>query len=373
VVFLRRAEGAVIAESTAVLLQLPDEKRSLRLNGTARRIWELLEYPITQGELCIRLSVEFDGTRDEMAAQTGRFLETLLARGLVERMESAPTPTEVHRQRYLWLLKRALVNLIYPEHELRIELLENAPTAVESNKLEQRRFLRDIRYRQPDRFAALVAAKQDGALFEGKSQRYSHTMIGMTGLDNIERCAEQIFADRIPGDFLEAGVCAGGAAIFLRALQVAFGESQRQMWAADSFQGLPPPKAEPDVAKNMDFTEARAPWVCFSLQGVRDNFARYGLLDDQVRFLAGWFSDALPEAPVEQLALLRIDADLYQSTREVLEALYDKVAAGGFIIIDDYGMFLPCKQAVDEFRAKQNITEPFRRVDRNRVFWRKQT
>jgi O-methyltransferase len=122
----------------------------------------------------------------------------------------------------------------------------------------------------------------------------------------------------------------------------------------------------------MDFTETRMPWVCFSLEGVRDNFARYGLLDDHVCFLPGWFSDTLPGAPIERLALLRIDADLYQSTREALEALYDKVGAGGFVIVDDYGAFPPCREAVDEFRASRSIAEPLRRVDRHRVFWRKQ-
>jgi Macrocin-O-methyltransferase (TylF)/Coenzyme PQQ synthesis protein D (PqqD) len=368
VTLFRRKAVAVFVEEEALLVELPEAQKCLRLTGTARRIWEFMEYPITLEELVQELIGEFAGDQNEIAARSERFLENLKTRGLVETAEDVRTLAASHRQRYLWLLKRALVNLIYPEHELRIKFLENAPPVGESNKLEQQRFLRDIRYRQPDRFAAMVAAKENGT---ETSLRFPHTMIGLSGLDNLERCAEQIFADRIPGDFLEAGVCAGGAAVFLRAMQMAFGESSRRVWVVDSFQGLPPPKAEPDVANKMDLTEARAPWVCFSLEGVRDNFARYGLLDDQVRFLPGWFSDTLPEAPIEKLALLRIDADLYQSTREVLDALYDKVAAGGFVIVDDYGAFAPCRQAVDEFRAERGITGALRRVDRHRVFWRK--
>jgi O-methyltransferase len=368
VALFRRAEGAVFTEETALLVQLPDKEKSLRLKGTARRIWELLEYPITREELGERLAGEFVGDRDAVITQTGRFLEDLQARGLVETREGAPTAVETQRQRYLWLLKRALVNLIYPEHELRIKFLETAPTRAENDKLEQQRFLRDIRYRQPDRFAALVEAKENGT---ETSLRFPHTMIGLFGLHNLERCAERVFAERVAGDFFEAGVCAGGAAIFLRALQVAFGESHRRVWAADSFQGLPSPQAEPDVLHKLDFTEPCQPWFAFSLEGVRDNFARYDLLDDQVRFLPGWFSDTLPTAPIERLALLRIDADLYQSTREVLEALYAKVVPGGFVIVDDYGAFVPCRQAVDEFRAKRCIAQPLRRVDRHRVFWRK--
>jgi hypothetical protein len=369
VAFFRRAEVSVLAEDTALLVALQGASKLLRLNGTASRIWELLEHPITLEGLCDRLVGEFPGEQVDIAVSVGRFLEDLQARGLVEIRECAPTAVEVHRQRYLWLLKRALVNLIYPEHDLRIRFLETAPTRGENDKLEQQRFLRDIRYRQPDRFAALVAAKENGT---ETSLRFPHTMIGLSGLDNLERCAEQIFAERVAGDFLEAGVCAGGAAIFLRALQVAFGESHRRVWAADSFQGLPPPQAEPDVRHKLDFTEPCQPWFAFSMEGVRDNFARYDLLDDRVCFLPGWFSDTLPAAPIEQLALLRIDADLYQSTREVLEALYDKVVAGGFVIVDDYGAFLACRQAVDEFRAARRIAEPLRRVDRHRVFWRKQ-
>ena len=85
-------------------------------------------------------------------------------------------------------------------------------------------------------------------------------------------------------------------------------------------------------------------------------FARYDLLDDRVRFLKGWFKDTLPTAPIEQLALLRVDGDLYESTWDALHALYDKVSEGGFVIIDDYGDFPPCRQAVDDFRQARGIT-----------------
>ena len=194
--FYRRAEGAVFAEHTALLVQSPGRGKLLRLKGTARRIWQLLEYPVTPEELCSRLEGEFAGSREKIFAEVKQFLDDLQANGLAEKREHALAPIDAQRQRYLWLLKRALVNLIYPEHELRIRFLETAQTPGESDKLEPQRFLRDIRYRQPDRFAALVAAKENGT-----SLRFPHTMIGLSGLDHLERCAEQIFADRIPGDF----------------------------------------------------------------------------------------------------------------------------------------------------------------------------
>lgn len=168
---------------------------------------------------------------------------------------------------------------------------------------------------------------------------------------------------------MEAGACQGGASIFMRALQVAFGEERRAMWVADSFQGLPVPTFEVDVP--LDFRESKVPWLAASLQAVQDNFRTYDLLSDQVHFVEGWFSESLPAAPIGPLALLRLDADLYESTTDVLTALYDKVVPGGFIIIDDYHAFRACRSAVDEFRAARGITDPLRRVDWTAVYWQK--
>jgi O-methyltransferase len=317
-----------------------------------------------------RLESEFSGAVAEINWEAERFLEALKSREMVEQLASSPSPQETVRHRYLWLLKRALVNLIYPEHELRIEYFEESPHESEKNGRE--RFLRDIGHLRSDQLDALRSVKADGRVWRGKPSRFSHTMVGLLRLDNLERCAEAVFRDGVTGDFVEAGVCQGGAAIFLRALQVAYGESERRLWAADSFQGLPKPSMEPDLAQDMDFSENRQPWLSWDLASVADHFRRYDLLDDGVRFLQGWFSDTLPQAPVERIALLRIDADLYQSTREVLMSLYDRVSPGGYVIVDDYGAFEPCRKAVDEFRQMQGIDAPMHRIDWTGVFWRKQ-
>jgi hypothetical protein len=103
---------------------------------------------------------------------------------------------------------------------------------------------------------------------------------------------------------------------------------------------------------------------------VRRAFSSHGLLDDRVRFLKGWFKDTLHAAPIERLALLRVDGDLYSSTTDALEALYDRVVPGGFVIVDDY--FLPnCRQAVDDFIVSRRLTEPIERADWTGIFWRK--
>ena len=100
-------------------------------------------------------------------------------------------------------------------------------------------------------------------------------------------------------------------------------------------------------------------------------FKRYDLLDAQVRFLKGWFKDTLAAAPIERLAVLRLDGDLYESTMDALVPLYDKVSGGGFVIVDDYYSCAPCGRAIDEFRATRGISTPLQKIDEQSVFWQK--
>merc|ERR1711862_103644 len=89
---------------------------------------------------------------------------------------------------------------------------------------------------------------------------------------------------------------------------------------------------------------------------VADNFRRFGLYDNQVKFLKGFFSDTLPKAQdhgLTQIALLRVDGDLYSSTMDVLTNLYDKVATGGYIIFDDYPLPQSRLAIRDFFTMKQ--------------------
>ena len=108
-----------------------------------------------------------------------------------------------------------------------------------------------------------------------------------------------------------------------------------------------------------------------SLEEVQANFARYDLLDDQVRFVKGWFKDTLHDAPIEQISVLRLDGDLYESTIQALDGLYAKLSSGGFCIIDDYHAIAACEKAVTDFRTTHGITEEIHEVDGTGVFWRK--
>ncbi len=197
----------------------------------------------------------------------------------------------------------------------------------------------------------------------------AETMIGMARLENLERCIVDALRRGVPGDLMETGVWRGGAAIFMRAVLKAYGACDRLVWAADSFQGLPRPDTKRYAHDaSTDFWKRRP--LAVSLDEVKANFARYGLLDEQVHFVVGWFRDTLPTAPVEQLAVLRLDGDMYESTTIALQALYPKLSAGGYVIIDDYAIPV-CRQAVDDYRHEMGIADEIHRIDRMGAYWQK--
>jgi O-methyltransferase len=192
------------------------------------------------------------------------------------------------------------------------------------------------------------------------------TMIGEERLDNVRACIESVIADRVPGDLIETGVWRGGTTIFMRAVLEAYDVHDRSVWVADSFQGLPPPGTGDDPKQRFDAEHGLA----VSLESVRANFKRYGLLDDQVKFVPGWFSETLPTLRDQTWAVIRLDGDLYRSTYDALSALYPSLSPGGYLIVDDWCLE-QCRRAVDTYRGEQGITEPIEQIDWTGVFWRK--
>jgi len=198
----------------------------------------------------------------------------------------------------------------------------------------------------------------------------AETMLSLRFLDNLQSCITDVISHNVPGDLIETGVWRGGAAIFMRAVLKAYRETTRIVWVADSFQGLPIPNPEryPADAGDLHWTYKE---LAVPLNTVKANFVRYGLLDEQVRFLIGWFKDTLPVAPIERLAILRLDGDMYESTMDSLQYLYPKLSVGGYVIIDDFGYTVACRGAVQDFRAKWGIAEDLQYVDSVGVFWQR--
>jgi hypothetical protein len=306
----------------------------------------------------------------------------------------APPPGAGPETLYLDMVKRTLCNLIYEDAAL---------WAYGPDKQMEPLNRFDIRRRVVGQDVPVEA----------------HTMVGWRRLSNIETCAKAVIEADVPGDFVEAGVLRGGSSIFMRAVLKAYGITDRRVFACDTF--VPPPERQAPlpvikllslltripsrawhlrlyrlVEKQQKNWPASADpsdeWIGLtmgmiryaarnrsllqpkdrvSVQAVDSHFARYGLLDSQVVLLEGFFSDTLPKADIESIALLRCDGDTYESTRSVLDAVYDKVSPGGYVIVDDYYSFDDCKRAVDEFRSEHSIADEIVPIDDSAVYWQK--
>lgn len=269
---------------------------------------------------------------------------------------------------YLDLLKRCLTNWIYGDAEHWIcgeaELGPAPPPDNPFSQLISALAVHGLKVAAPARFESQL--RTDGRDFPPTA----HTMIGLKRLDNLQFCIEDVLKNRVPGDLMETGVWRGGACIFMRAVLKAHGVRDRRVWVADSFEGLPPPTDPVDAADQYIAVAHRIRYLAVSLDQVKANFERYGLLDEQVCFLKGWFRDTLPTAPVDWLAVLRLDGDMYKSTMDALVKLYPKLSRGGYLIIDDYSV-PACRQAVSDYREAHGIQEEIIPIDWTGVYWQR--
>lgn len=186
-----------------------------------------------------------------------------------------------------------------------------------------------------------------------------HSLVGAPGLEHTHDLAQTVIDEGVPGAFVECGVAQGGCAALLT--QVAAGDHDgRHCWFFDSYEGLPEPTAD-------DFENGRTgqhirPLPKGSCLGTIEQVSEL-LFDEmaadrgQVHLVKGWFQDTLPvkREAIGPIALLRADGDWYESTKCVLENLYDAVSVGGHVIIDDYCSCYGARRATDEFLAGRGV------------------
>jgi O-methyltransferase len=266
---------------------------------------------------------------------------------------------------YLDLMKKCLTRIAFPEKYAPIKPQKTLPRRMVltlCQKLLSPLELEIVRRTEFD-----PRRREEGLDWPGDAE----TMVGLQRLDNLEVCVTDVLRQGVPGDLIETGVWRGGASIFMRAILKVYGDMQRTVWLADSFQGLPKPNPARYPADAGDESWKNAA-LAIPVEEVKASFCKYGLLDEQVRFLVGWFRDTLPTAPIDKLAVLRLDGDMYESTFDALTHLYPKLSHGGFAIIDDYA--IPgCQAAVEDYRVKHQIKEPLVPIDRYAKFWQRLT
>jgi|SRR3989338_2773159 len=199
------------------------------------------------------------------------------------------------------------------------------------------------------------------------------SMLPWTGIEHLHQCIIDTVKRNVPGDFIETGAWRGGACIVAKSIYNDL-KTDKKVFVADSFEGLPPPNIEkyPDDIKDTHYLDQN---MKASLEDVQESFKKFNLLDDNIIFLKGWFKDTLPKAPIEKISILRLDGDMYESTIDALKNLYYKLSIGGYCIIDDY-YHLACRHAIYDFRLAHNIKEKIKKVDddpRNEIhFWIKE-
>jgi cephalosporin hydroxylase len=266
-------------------------------------------------------------------------------------------------RRYLDVVKSSLVNEHYLEHEVRLEYMARCLT---SRRKPEVNLLRDPNRRFQDAYRRLARNRLGpaGPDDEAASSFFPYAAMGKARLEAIERCLDAIRAESIPGDLAECGTGRGGGAIFMRAYLAAYEVAGRQVWVADRFRSSPEPDRAPRLTAE-GISGFRA-----DLNLVRDGFARFGLLDERVRFLQGTMASTLPDAPIGRLALLHLGHDLDGDVRTALDNLYDKLVPGGFVLVENHRDSRVRKE-VKAFRSDRNISATLQRVDASTVIWRK--
>lgn len=154
------------------------------------------------------------------------------------------------------------------------------------------------------------------------------------------------------GDFVETGVFYGLSAATMMKIMLKFDQcNNRKLWVFDSFEGLPALTAKDGKKGGKgDFNASMNVFI--------NNMKFAGVWDDKRLIVTkGWFNDTCKISAVQNISFLRLDGDLYESTKDAIEAFYDRVVQGGFIYVDDYGSFIGCKRAIDEFRKTRGIRD----------------
>jgi O-methyltransferase len=285
-------------------------------------------------------------------------------------VEASPQRRDAPKAMYLDLVKKVLTASMYEQSSWSLVYMDRADWRSDGNYLRRLRnhfkyrlikFLDGRSYSLVRRNPLDLKARELG---QDWPQLLGYTMIGHRRLDNLQACIEDVLANKVEGDLIETGAWRGGATIFMRAVLMSNGVTDRSVWVADSFEGLPAPKAEGD-----GYDLSAVQMLKVSLEQVQENFRKFGLLDDQVKFLKGWFADTLPKADIAKIAVLRLDGDMYSSTMDALTNLYSRVSKGGYVIVDDYYSWNSCRAAVTDYLSERGIEADIRRVDNDAAFW----
>jgi O-methyltransferase len=165
----------------------------------------------------------------------------------------------------------------------------------------------------------------------------------------------------VPGSIVECGVWRGGSMMAVAYTLQALNRCDRDLYLFDTFEGMARP-TDADVAYTGAAATAQfelsktgkdtSEWCRASMEDVRSNLLSTGYDQNRLKFIKGKVEDTIPDSAPNEISILRLDTDWYESTRHELIHLYPRLAKGGVLIIDDYGYWQGCRKAVDEYFAQ---------------------
>ena len=193
-------------------------------------------------------------------------------------------------------------------------------------------------------------------------------------LDALCKATQHVIEAKVPGAIVECGVWKGGSMMAAALTLNRLGIRDRDLYLFDTFEGLPEPGPE-DVSergksaveewRELDGKRPIGEWCLATLEEVKANIELAGYDPDRVHYVKGKVEETVPSEAPDQIALLRLDTDWYESTRHEMEHLYPRLSRGGVLIIDDYGWWRGARKAVDEYLHANDIRLLLHRVDRS--------
>ena len=201
------------------------------------------------------------------------------------------------------------------------------------------------------------------------------TMVGLEKLNFFCDAARYVSTVGLEGAIVECGVWRGGAMLGCAMVLDSLGDHSRDLYLFDTYAGMSEP-TEKDVhlwhgRTAEEFLEAKANpgapiWEVGQIEDVRAAFDETTYPKDRLHFIKGKVEDTIPGEAPQQICILRLDTDWYESTKHELVHLYDRLVPGGVLIIDDYGSWAGSKEATDEFFAELSAPPMLTRVGRGR-------
>jgi O-methyltransferase len=197
-----------------------------------------------------------------------------------------------------------------------------------------------------------------------------YTMTGPERISTLCHGIRYIAKRKIPGDIVECGVWRGGSMMAVALSLLAEQDLSRTLYLFDTFRGMPPPSGidrdwRGEMASSLLEKADRSDliWACASIEEVRANLGATDYPSEQVRLIEGRVEDTIPRRAPEQISILRLDTDWYESTKHELIHLYPRLSIGGILIIDDYGAWEGARKAVDEYIDENELALFLHRID----------